>query len=124
MAIIGTIPNTISNGQAVDATPVMADFNFIVNQVNANANPTGTFTAPTGTSMNFFNAVAPLGWTINAGVNDHTVWLNSAAGGTSGGVAGYSAMFQTAWTSDGHSLSVAELAIHNHVDTGRNPGAA
>ena len=50
MAIIGTLPNTISNGQAVDATPVMADFNFIVNQVNANANPLGTFTAPSGTS--------------------------------------------------------------------------
>jgi hypothetical protein len=36
MAIIGTLPNNIQNGQVVDANPVMADFNFIVNQVNAN----------------------------------------------------------------------------------------
>lgn len=35
--IIGAFPNTISNGQAVDATPVMADFNWIQSQVNANA---------------------------------------------------------------------------------------
>lgn len=40
--IVGTLPNNILNGQAVDATPVMADFNFIVNQVNANAMPLDT----------------------------------------------------------------------------------
>jgi hypothetical protein len=37
MAIIGALPNTISNGQAIDAVPVMADFNWIVTQTNANA---------------------------------------------------------------------------------------
>ena len=36
-AIISALPNTISNGQTADATPVMADLNHIVNQVNANA---------------------------------------------------------------------------------------
>jgi len=35
--IIGTLPNTISNGQPMDAVPLMADFNWIVNQTNANA---------------------------------------------------------------------------------------
>jgi len=37
MPIIGTLPNNIQDGQIIDAVPVMADFNFIVNQVNANA---------------------------------------------------------------------------------------
>ena len=37
MAIISTLPYTIANGQAVDATPVMADLNQIVSNVNANA---------------------------------------------------------------------------------------
>ena len=37
MAIISPLPYTIVNGQAVDATPVMADMNQIVNNVNANA---------------------------------------------------------------------------------------
>lgn len=35
--IIGPLPNTISNGQTEDATPLMANFNWLVNQVNANA---------------------------------------------------------------------------------------
>lgn len=35
--IISALPNTIANGQTIDAVPVMADFNHIVNQVNANA---------------------------------------------------------------------------------------
>ena len=37
MTIIGALPNNIANGQTMDAGPVMADFNYIVNQVNANA---------------------------------------------------------------------------------------
>ncbi|KVN55394.1 hypothetical protein WT13_23565 [Burkholderia anthina] len=39
MSIIGNLPNTLSNGTTADATQVMADFNYIVNQVNANAQP-------------------------------------------------------------------------------------
>jgi hypothetical protein len=35
--IIGTLPNTLANGQTADAVPLMADLNWIVNQVNANA---------------------------------------------------------------------------------------
>lgn len=35
--IIGTLPVTLTNGTTADATQVMADFNWIVNQVNANA---------------------------------------------------------------------------------------
>lgn len=36
-SIIGSLPNNIQNGQTEDATTVMANFNWIVNQVNANA---------------------------------------------------------------------------------------
>lgn len=122
MAIIGTLPITLTNGSTADATQVMSDFNFIVNQVNANATALGTLTAPTGTSMNFFNATAPTGWAINAAVTDHTVWLNAGSGGTTGGAANYSTMFQAAWTSDGHALSTAELAVHNHPDAGHAHG--
>ena len=35
--IIGSLPNTLTNGTTADATQVMADLNWIVNQVNANA---------------------------------------------------------------------------------------
>ena len=38
-AIIGPLPNIIHDGDLVDAVPVMNDFNWIVNQVNANVPP-------------------------------------------------------------------------------------
>jgi hypothetical protein len=37
MPIVGSLPNTIANGQTADAVPLMADLNYIVSQVNANA---------------------------------------------------------------------------------------
>jgi hypothetical protein len=47
MPIVGTLPYNIQNGDSVDAIPVMADFNFIVAQINANA-PVVTNITPTG----------------------------------------------------------------------------
>lgn len=41
-AIIPSLPNTISDGQPMDAVPVMANFNAIVTDVNANAQPLST----------------------------------------------------------------------------------
>lgn len=35
--IVGALPNNIQNGQVEDAVPLMANYNWIVNQVNANA---------------------------------------------------------------------------------------
>jgi len=114
MAIIGTLPNNIQDGQLVDASPLMADFNYIVNQVNANANPVGTLTAPAGTTTIFYQAAAPLGWSISAGFTDHTIQVNAAAGGTTGGSSAYSTMFQAAWTSDGTAISIAQMPSHTH----------
>lgn len=122
MPIIGTLPNNIQNGNTVDATPVMADFNFIVNQVNANANPTGTLTAPSGTRTVFHQASAPVGWVTDATLTDHTIQIQATGGGGLVGVNGYSTMFNAAWTSDGHALTTAELAAHNHVDSGHFHG--
>lgn len=118
MSIIGTLPNNIQNGQSVDATPLMADFNFIVNQVNSNANPIGTFTAPSGTRMVFHQAAAPSGWVQDTTITDHTIQVIGTAGGGTGGANAYSGMFLNQWTSDGHALSIAELAVHGHVDAG------
>lgn len=38
-SIIGALPVTLTNGTTADATQVMSDLNWIVNQVNANAAP-------------------------------------------------------------------------------------
>jgi hypothetical protein len=48
MAIIGPLPNNILAGQLVSAAPVMANYNWILSQVNANAM---AFVAP-GTAGN------------------------------------------------------------------------
>lgn len=39
MPIIGSLPITLTNGQENDATQVMSDLNYIVTQVNSNAQP-------------------------------------------------------------------------------------
>lgn len=38
-AIVGALPVTLTNGTTADATQIMSDLNWIVNQVNANAAP-------------------------------------------------------------------------------------
>lgn len=79
-AVINPLPNNIQNGQPADATKLMANFNQIVTNVNANAaalNATNVFTAPQQ-----FGA----GLTLNQGVivsqaqNDSFVWLGLAGG--------------------------------------------
>src|SRR5258706_2266299 len=50
--IVGALPSTLLNGTTADATQVMADLNWIVNQVNANAAPLAT-TALTNANNNF-----------------------------------------------------------------------
>lgn len=51
-AIIGSLPVTLQNGTTADATQVMSDLNWIVNQVNANAAPLAT-AALTNANNNF-----------------------------------------------------------------------
>ena len=52
--IVGPIPNNLTNGTTIDAVPVMANYNWIMNQVNTNAAPianptfTGTVTGGAG----------------------------------------------------------------------------
>ncbi|MDN8066208.1 tail fiber domain-containing protein [Burkholderia vietnamiensis] len=50
--IIGTLPAILQNGTTADASQVMSDLNFIVNQVNANAQPVGAY-AVTGSAASF-----------------------------------------------------------------------
>jgi hypothetical protein len=49
--IIGTLPANLQNGTNADASQVMADLNFIVNQVNANAVPESATSLPNVTSL-------------------------------------------------------------------------
>ena len=52
MAIVGTLPVYLVNGTVADATQVMADLLFIVQQVNANAQPLGQLVQPASRDVN------------------------------------------------------------------------
>ena len=61
MSIIGSLPVNIANGTTEDATQVMANFNYIVSQVNANAVQASANTTFSGnnifTGTNAFNGL-------------------------------------------------------------------
>lgn len=125
MAIIGTLPVSLQNGTNADASQVMSDLNFIVNQVNANANPLGTLTAPSGTSMAFQQASAPAGWVAQTGAAFSDAFLRCitpSSFANTGGANSASSLILGSLTSDGHALTVAELAVHSHSDSGHAHG--
>jgi hypothetical protein len=94
MAIIGTLPNNIQDGQVADATPLMADLNFIVNQVNANATPIGS--QPIGTLINIQTLTVTGVYTPTAGTSRVIVNLQGPGGGGAGAVATTSAQTSAA----------------------------
>lgn len=77
MAIIGTLPNQILNGQLVDAPPLMADLNFIVSQVNANV------PALIPASSNTVQFVTTVGGTGNAITLTPSIAITAYAAGQS-----------------------------------------
>lgn len=79
--IIGTLPVTLQNGTTADATQVMADFNFIVSQVNANGLST-SFIAP-GTLLNVQVFTSSATYTPN--VNATKAIVRAMGGGGAGG---------------------------------------
>ncbi|MCO4881567.1 hypothetical protein VOI32_14045 [Paraburkholderia caribensis] len=121
MSIIGTLPDNITNGTLADAAQVMANLNFIVNQVNANANPSGTLTAPAGTTMAFQQNTAPLGWVAQTTNNDCAMRVTTPAGfvGLAGANA-FSSLLRGGISVDSHALSVSEMPSHAHSDSGHS----
>lgn len=126
MAIVGTLPNNIQNGQLEDATPLMANFNFILNAINANANPTGTFTAPSGTRMLFNQPSPPVGWAQETGAVFHDCsvrTVNTPTGGSTGGSTVWSGWnYGGVFNLNTFTLSVAQLPVHGHADAGHSHG--
>ena len=68
---------------------------------------------PMGTAMLFAQAAAPTGWTKQTTHNDKSLRVVSGSGGGSGGVQAFSTLFGRKAT-DGSSLSIAQLAAHDH----------
>lgn len=146
MSIFSTLPYTLTNGSTADATQVMANFNQIVNNGNANAAANGansditslsglttplsitqggtgvtTGVFPSGTVMLFQQTTAPTGWTKLTTNNDCALRVVSGTAGTGGSVA-FSTAFSASNTVDGHTLTSAEIPAHTHPNTLNDPG--
>lgn len=92
MAIIGSLPVTLTNGTTADATQVMTDLNWLVSQTNTNAAPNGGVSgnAAIVSAINSFtqvqNGIAGTS-TINFPIIDQiqkqsTIWAGTASGAT------------------------------------------
>lgn len=85
--IVGALPVTLINGTTADATQVMADLNWIINQVNANAAPLAT-TALTNANNNFTTvqsgqaATQPANFVIASQVENNSLQTLSSVLGT------------------------------------------
>ncbi len=79
MSIVGPLPYTISDGQIIDAVPVMGNFNWLRDQINANAGVAGTTGQIQFNNGGAFGASGNLTW-------DGTTVGNAAGGFSSAGL--------------------------------------
>jgi hypothetical protein len=127
MSIIGSLPSTFTNGQTADATQVMADLTYIVNQVNANAFPTanvGLFSsAPVGAVRNLYCGCS--GSTSSATFTADEIIVETALGGTTYKLASFNKTINISTTGAGGMDNgsppangfVAIYAIYNPTTT-------
>lgn len=104
--IVGALPNNIQNGQTEDAVPVMANYNWIVNQVNANAAQL-TLT-PQLASANVFTAkqTVNIGATGDSAQFGHTIFSFVGDDGSSMGVT-----TATGLTGSGFKAAAASVSL-------------
>jgi hypothetical protein len=108
MTIIGTLPNNIQDGQIADAVPLMADLNYIVNQVNANAQPLAT--PPAGTLLNIQYLTATAVYTPTTGTNSIVVLLVGAGAAGGGSTATNAGQISVGSGGNGGSSCLARFA--------------
>lgn len=74
---IGSLPEDIQNGEIIDAVPVMANFDWIVDQVNANVGATLKLVPMTTTAR---DALTPAkGWVVMNGTTNKLNFYNGSA---------------------------------------------
>ena len=69
---------------------------------------------PSGTSMLFYQAAAPTGWTQNTSANDYALRVVSGSGGGGSGSIGMSTMFSGGYNVGDTALNVGQIPAHNH----------
>ncbi len=115
-------PGVGGQGFAIPITATEAEINLLsgltgnvqsqINAINANVN----LIAPAGTTLVFFQAAAPVGWTQLTANNDSMLRVVNVAGGGSGGsVSPISFDWSHVHATNGHALTLAEMPPHAHT---------
>lgn len=69
---------------------------------------------PAGTRMTFQQSAAPTGWVKDTAYNNYAMRIVNGSVGT-GGTVGFTTAFASGLSSAGHSLTISEMATHNHA---------
>jgi hypothetical protein len=117
----GTLTGNLTVGGTVSATAFYGD----------GSNITGII--PAGTSMLFYQAAAPVGWTKSTAQNNKALRVVSGSGGGSGGSQAFTTAFANqsvtgsiSGTVANHTLTVSQIPAHNHqwyIGSGGGSGA-
>lgn len=111
--IVGAMPNQIADGDLIDAVPVMANFNYIAAQVNANALGTTSITAFTpvlnfgGGSTGITYAVQSGAYVLTGNVVHFAIAIQLTSKGSSTGaiqVSGLPFACNAAWPTGGDTI--------------------
>lgn len=84
----------------------------------------GNLIAPSGTKMVFQQTAAPTGWTKDTSSDDDQALRFTTGTVSSGGTTAFTTLFAATSATEGHSLTIAELASHGHTATVTDPGHA
>ena len=75
---------------------------------------------PSGTSMLFIQASAPIGWTKNTTYNDYALRIVSGSGAGTGGSVDFTTAFASGLSSGATTLSTAQMPAHAHQISSTN----
>lgn len=113
-----TIQGNYGSGDVGSGTVIgQGSRNFFVADTTAGSRRADTSLFPSGTTLAFYQASAPTGWTQIVTNNDYAMRVVSGTGGiphAGGGFFGGS--------TDGHALAVGEMPSHTHTASVTDPG--
>ena len=105
---------------ALTQTLLAAGYGISIATVGATSTITNSL-FPAGTTTNFYQAAAPIGWTQNTSYSNHMMRIVSGTGGGSGGT--MSPILNNVVPSHTHGFSTGGVsASHTHYDSGHTHG--
>ena len=121
--LTGTVPTWNQNTTGNAATATILQTARTINGVSFDGSANITISASefaSGTTIVFYQASAPTGWTKSTSHNDKALRVVSGSGGGSGGSTAFTTVFASrtpTGSASAHTLTVGEIPSHNHTLT-------